>query len=338
MFQKKNKISKDVLYAAYIGFAIGDALGVPAEFLPRKELLKQPIVDMIGGGFHHREPGVWSDDTSLMLANSHSLAVNGFFPESMAKDMVSWMDYGTFSATGEPFGIGNGIRKSLERFKAGFLPTEAGGRSTFENGNGALMRILPLAFYLYNCRSTKKRKKIIYDCCSITHYHELSKITCHFYVEFLICLLKTKDFQKSYKETARRFRKTTNRKEFERLFSNELFLLRKSDINSGSFVISTLEAALWTIANTKNYEEAVLMAVNLGYDADTVAAITGGIAGILYGKEQIPKRWISKLKGKETLEKEVERMYKNINAAARIRTETPKERLLVVFKTTALHN
>ena len=149
--------------------------------------------------------------------------------------MVSWMDHGIFSATGEPFGIGNGIRKSLERFKAGFLPTEAGGRSTFENGNGALMRILPLAFYLYDCRNAKKRKKIIYDCCSITHYHELSKITCHFYVEFLICLLKTRDFQKSYNETARRFRKTTNRKEFERLFSNELFLLRKSEINSGSY-------------------------------------------------------------------------------------------------------
>ena len=275
-----------------------------------------------------------------MLANSHSLAVDGFFPGKYGErhGILDWID-GIFSATGEPFGIGNGIRKSLERFKAGFLPTEAGGRSTFENGNGALMRILPLAFYLYNYRSAKKRKKIIYDCCSITHYHELSKITCHFYVEFLICLLKTKDFQKSYKETARRFRKTTNRKEFERLFSNELFLLRKSDINSGSFVISTLEAALSaTIANTKNYEEAVLMAVNLGYDADTVAAITGGIAGILYGKEQIPKRWISKLKGKETLEKEVERMYKNINAAARIRTETPKEWLLVVFKTTALLN
>ena len=310
MFQKKKKISKDVLYAAYIGFAIGDALGVPAEFLPRKELLKQPIIDMIGGGFHHREPGVWSDDTALMLANSHSLFMYGFSPRKMAENMVSWMDYGTFSATGEPFGLGNGIRKSLERFKAGFLPTEAGGRSTFENGNGALMRILPLAFYLYDCRSDKKRKKIIYDCCSITHYHELSKITCHFYVEFLIRLLKTRDFQKSYNETAKRFRKTTNRKEFERLFSDELFLLRKSDINSGSFVISTLEAALWVIANTKNYEEAVLTAVNLGYDADTVSAISGGIAGILYEKEQIPKRWIDELKGKELLEEEIEVAYK----------------------------
>ena len=121
MFQKKKKISKDVLYAAYIGFAIGDALGVPAEFLPRKELLKQPIIDMIGGGFHHREPGVWSDDTALMLANSHSLFMYGFSPRKMAENMVSWMDYGTFSATGEPFGLGNGIRKSLERFKAGFF-------------------------------------------------------------------------------------------------------------------------------------------------------------------------------------------------------------------------
>ena len=65
MFQKK-KISKDILYAAYIGFAIGDALGVPAEFLPRKELLKQPIIDMIGGGFHHREPGVSSPMTHLL--------------------------------------------------------------------------------------------------------------------------------------------------------------------------------------------------------------------------------------------------------------------------------
>lgn len=96
------------------------------------------------------------------------------------------------------------------------------------------------------------------------------------------------------------------------MFSDELFWLPKSEINSGSFVISTLEAALWTIANTQNYEEAVLLAVNLGSDADTVAAITGGIAGILYGKEQIPERWISKLKGKEVLEKEIERMYKKI--------------------------
>lgn len=183
--------------AAFYGFSVGDAIGVPVEFFPREQLDQKPISCMTGYGTHFQEPGVWSDDTSLMLATADSFAQKHDF-HFLAKKMIEWMDYGKYSATGKAFGIGNATRKSLETIRVGTEPLKAGRIGEFENGNGSLMRILPLAFYLKNVKYFWKRKQIIHEVSSITHRHIISKVACHFYVEFVIHLLNDTDIKEAY--------------------------------------------------------------------------------------------------------------------------------------------
>lgn len=312
--KRTNPITFDTIYAAYMGFTIGDALGVPVEFLPRNEVKKNPITDMIGGGFHHREPGIWSDDTSLMLATSAAISNYGFTPKAIAQEMIAWMDHGKYSANGEMFGIGNGTRKSLERIKAGYKAIKAGGKGIYENGNGSLMRILPLIFFLQKNNSFAKRKKIIYDISSITHQHNFSKVACHFFVEMGIKVLAGISFGESYKETAKIFLQYYgNIEEFKRIFQQELSHLGESEINSGTYVIDTLEAVIWCLGTTNTYTDAVLKAVNLGNDADTIGALTGGLAGILYGIESIPEKWQSQIVNCEFLKEQAKIAEKSIN-------------------------
>lgn len=191
--------------AFVIGFAAGDALGVPVEFATRGQLQKQPIKEMIGYGNHWQVPGTWSDDTSLTVATIDSL-VRGYDPEDIAKKFIEWLDNGKYSANGYVFDIGSTTRFAILRAKYGDIPAiSCGGTGVHENGNGSLMRILPLAFFLQSDEDFEHRKKVIYEVSSITHAHIVSKIACHFLVEFAIKLLKNDAVDDAYEETRRTF-------------------------------------------------------------------------------------------------------------------------------------
>lgn len=302
---EKNENTTDIT-AGVLGFVIGDCLGVPVEFKNRYWLKSNPVKDMLEKGSHFQPKGTWSDDSSMVLATIHSLielkgysSSNSFY--DMADKFVDWYKNGLYSPNGEAFDIGNTTRAALEKFIAN-RNKECGEGSLYDNGNGSLMRILPLAYYFYKTNTElKQRKNITFEVSSITHSHIMSKYACLMYVEYLLNIIKGIDKYKAYKlmiETVEDLLKSEekqNRKiiseAYKRILNGKLDKLKENDIKSSGYVVDTLEAVLWIVLNSKDYKEAVLEAVNLGDDTDTVGALAGGLLGAIYGYNAIPVEW-----------------------------------------------
>ena len=261
---------------AVYGFAVGDALGVPYEFKQRNSF---QCKDMTGYGTYNQPPGTWSDDTSMMLATCDSIKqCGGINIKDLRLRFEKWMQCGEYTAHGKLFDIGNTTLAALTAGK--------GINDINANGNGSLMRILPLAFI--DCVDEE-----IFEVSDITHAHEISEESCLLYVAIakrLICGENIKSILDSFKNCT-----------FIRLTS--IANLPKSEIKSTGYVVDTLEAALWCVETSYNYAETVLTAVNLGGDTDTIAGLSGGLAGIIYGFNGIPTEWIDKLANKELIER-----------------------------------
>lgn len=302
----------EILQSGIYGLAIGDALGVPVEFMKRKELKWRPVYKMMEFGTHLQEKGTWSDDTALSIATLNALSKEPYSIKNVAQNFIKWYQDGEFAINQKVFDVGLTTSISIIRLTAGANPVKTGGNSEYTNGNGSLMRMLPVAFFLKDESNLERRKQIIYDISSITHAHMRSKIACHIYVELAICLIHQQSIKEAYESTMKNLRyyyeKVLNESEivhFQRVFSGELLNLKKREIESTGYVVHSLEACIWCVLHTRSYRAAVLTAVNLGGDTDTIASLTGGLAGILYGKHKIPKKWIKNLKGKDLLENEI---------------------------------
>ena len=275
-----------------LGLATGDALGVPVEFLPRGSF---HIKGMRGYGTHHQPPGTWSDDTSLALCLADSLS-RGFDPADIARNFVKWRDEGAFAAHGKVFDIGISTERAIRNLKAGTAPEKSGCSGASENGNGSLMRIAPLVFYIAG-KPQSARFNITKTVSAITHAHAWSVAACFIYMEYLRKLLRGQDKNAAYTELQNDFRDGSPHidgetlSKFARVLRDDIRSLPESAIRSGGFVIDTLEAALWCFLTTDNYRDAVLKAVNLGDDTDTTAAVAGGLAGLYYGSDAIPSEW-----------------------------------------------
>ena len=201
---------------------------------------------------------------------------------------------------GVAFGIGNTTRKAIHNIEAGVKVTEAGGASKYDNGNGSLMRILPLAFYLKDEKDLDKKFKIIHDVSDITHRHNISKIACSIYIEFAINLINGYSKEEAYekmKKVILNYYKDDQYlealKTLERVLQGNIGNEKLCNINSSGYVVHTIEASLWCFFNNDNYKDIGLQAVNLGSDTDTTAAVVGGLAGIYYGFNDICESWIN---------------------------------------------
>lgn len=267
---------KNKLWSAIYGLAVGDALGVPAEFKTRGSFA---IKDMVGYGTHHQPAGTWSDDTSMTLATCDAIKKAGNVDIAVIREaFCDWLFHGKYAVGHIVFDCGNTTGQALQRGH-GFDDIRS-------NGNGSLMRILPLAF-------TNSDERTIEAVSSITHAHAISVRACQIYVRCARRLLAGEDLAMILKDME-------EAEPFHRL--SQLEELRESDIRSSGYVVDTLEAALWSLVHSNSYAEAVLKVVNLGDDTDTVGAVAGGLAGIIYGFEGIPKEWLNRLRGKEIIE------------------------------------
>jgi ADP-ribosylglycohydrolase len=178
---------------------------------------------------------------------------------------------------------------------------QAGERGEFSNGNGSLMRILPMAFYLYT-EPEGEPYEAVHAVSAITHAHPRSMMACGMYVMMALHLLNGVGMAESYElmceEASRRYAENPFSGElnhFRRVLDNSLTPLKEDEISSSGYVVDTLEASLWCILRGGSYRESVLMAVNLDGDTDTTAAVAGGLAGVHYGKGSIPPEWVSSL-------------------------------------------
>lgn len=252
---------RDAIY----GLAIGDALGVPVEFMSRGSF---EVTEMTGYGTHNQKPGTWSDDTSMTLAICDSIREKGFIDiEDIRDRFCAWLFDGQYTVDGTVFDCGITVSRALEEGR--------GLDGEYDNGNGSLMRTIPLAF-------TEATDDEIREVSAITHAHEISMDLCCEYVHIARRLIAGETVSDAIPE--------------------EYMDMDIDEVKSSGFVRDTYEAALWAVANTDCFRDAVLAAVNLGSDTDTVGAVAGALAGIVYGIEGIPEEWIETLRGKDIIE------------------------------------
>lgn len=291
-----------------IGHAIGDAMGVPLEFLTREILQENITTTMKGYGTHNVDAGTWSDDTSMELALIDSyIEKESIDYEDIMKKFNLWYRKGMYTADGNVFDIGvtcyNAINKYYEN---GCNPLECGSNDIYSNGNGSLMRILPLAYIIYYKKyNNDEIYTLINNISSLTHGHEISILGCYIYIMYILNILNGKNKFESYNEIKKinySIFSKQSLKVYERILVENITKLNIDDILSTGYVVHSLEAALWSILTTNSYKEAIIKSINLGNDTDTIGAITGSIAGIIYGYDSIPKDWINKMKKLDFLE------------------------------------
>lgn len=299
--------------AVMLGHAVADALGVPVEFCRREKLAAKPIKDMEGFGTYPFPKGCWSDDTSMSLCVLESLTKNKIDYEDIMNNFGKWYFKDEFTPTGEMFDVGNACSTAIEKYFKDKLPfNQCGLKDEYSNGNGSLMRIHPMALYLYTRDdfALEEKLEIIHNTSALTHAHERSKIGCGIYSFVLWELLKEPDkinIFEGLKKAMLFYRDYPEFQKYSRIFEKPFVISKQEEIYSTGYVVYTLEAALWCLLTTTSYEECVLKAVNLGDDTDTVGAVAGGLAGALYGYNSIPTKWLEVLKRKDYIEDMCER-------------------------------
>ncbi len=284
-----------------LGLACGDAVGTTLEFAPRDS--HEPLTDMVGGGPFNLEAGQWTDDTSMALCLAASLIEDGSFnPKGQMRRYLSWYRHGYMSSTGTCFDIGNTTMDALERFEKTGDPY-SGSFDPQTAGNGSLMRLAPVVMRYGNQHTT------------LLDFAEKSSATTHAAPEAMECcqlLAKViaSALQGSWKEDLLDGAEDglTQSRVIELARGNWRFKQR-DQIRSNGYCVDSLEAAFWCAYNTLTFQDAVLMAANLGDDADTTAAIAGQIAGALWGINGIPPHWREKLHKRELIEDMAEKLY-----------------------------
>lgn len=294
-----------------IGLLVGDALGVPYEFHPREEI---PFFDEIEfeppDWFRRAHAGVpagtYSDDGAQALILLNTLLECGKFDAAhFACSLVDWHESGFMAVGGVVFDVGIQTANAIRELKSGVPPLLAGGADEYSNGNGSLMRVLPLA--LWHRGSDLELIADAFDQSAVTHGHLRAKLCCALYCLWARRILQTKEnpFANAVETLYDFFPEgTIERTEFEtKIFPKDTIY----EVNGSGYVVDSLHSARWA-CNNETYEKSVKAAISLGKDTDTTACIAGGIAGLMQGLDSIPKRWTDNLRGREIYEPLLEKL------------------------------
>lgn len=271
-----------------LGLAIGDAVGTTVEFSPRGSF--EPVTDLVGGGPFHLAAGQWTDDTSMALCLAASLAeLQTFDANDQMLRYVRWYREGYYSSTGRCFDIGTTTQNALVAFERSGNPF-SGSSDLHSAGNGCLMRLAPVPIFFAD--DIEKAMDFSAESSKVTHKTAECIDASRLFGGMLV-----KALNGSSKESI------LLNNDLEKISSTSIqeigkgSYLSKTDleIKGSGYVVKSLEAALWCFHQSNSYKEAVLLATNLGDDADTTAAICGQIAGAYYGREGIPEFWQEKV-------------------------------------------
>lgn len=287
-----------------LALALGDVLGCPFEGKTRKNMNRLSIDsfdDLVK--FQEKTNWIYTDDTSLSLASLDSLK-NGYDLKDMMEKFSSWLYEGKYSSKGEAIGIGRGTKLSIDRFNDGFDSSFSGGIKDSDNGNGSLMRILPFVYYCYGKKDELSEEKIINiieEGSSLTHQHFKSKIACGIYTFIVFRVLDNivnkenlelnelinQGLDNSFKYYSKKEKMKNSFAAYKRIYEEDFKNLPIEEIHTSGYVLDTLESVLYVLYNTKSLKESILYSINLGEDTDTQAAISGSIAGLYYGVEDV---------------------------------------------------
>lgn len=293
-----------------LGALVGDALGVPYEFEFR---MKPNDVVWKGFGTHQQPPGTWSDDGALLLCAVDSLSEKGHFDENhLATKFLLWQAKGHMACGQKLFDIGNATVKALYRLRNGVPPLEAGLRDKYSCGNGSLMRILPHALF-QPLGNSERLVEIAHSSSAITHGHPLCQVACALYCLLAQELLEERDKEEALSESVEKLKKYYRNYKEKNQHEEELNrLLSHNPLLGSGFVADSFHSSWLAFLETSSFEEALKRAVSFGQDTDTVASITGGLAGVYYGEEAIPKEWRESLRIEEEHERVMRRFLKRL--------------------------
>lgn len=298
------------------GLLVGDALGVPYEFHSADEIPPCHEIEMTPPeGFSRAHlnvlPGTWSDDGAQALCLLDSLVECGrFCLKDFSDRLLAWYGEGKWAVDGEVFDVGIQTGEALNAYRAGLDPKKCGMLRPNGKGNGALMRTLPLA--LWHRGTDRKLVLTAHEQCLPTHGNPCNQVCCALYCLVARYLAAGREFAPALEEAVRVLRKfylemPEHEKEFE-------WSVRPDEPCQGKgsgYVVDCLRSAFMILLRAGSYEEAVKQAVMLGNDTDTTACVAGGLAGIMFGEEGIPKRWIKALRGREEVERLLARVSDN---------------------------
>ncbi|MEE4382812.1 MAG: ADP-ribosylglycohydrolase family protein [Pseudomonadales bacterium] len=274
----------DRAIGCFLGLACGDAVGTTVEFRPRGSF--EPLTDMVGGGPFGLEPGQWTDDTSMALCLAESLLETGCFdPVDQLRRYVRWFREGHLSATGECFDIGNTVRMALHRFEETGRP-DSGPTDPRMAGNGSIMRLAPVALFAHPDPEAVDR--LCAESSRTTHGAEEAIAACRMLGAVLHHLLRGASRDEALHSIEPRDWMSPALQSVAR---GEWRAKGEAAIRGSGYVVESLEAAFWCFHRARSFEEAVLLAANLGDDADTTAAVVGQLAGAHFGQRGIPERW-----------------------------------------------
>ena len=298
-----------------IGHAIGDAMGTPVQFKDRK-LFYKPVTEMLNSAAGDK--GTWSDDTSMEIATIDSyINCSSWDYEDIMKNFYDWLNEAKYTSRGITFDVGTTCLRAVKNYYNGISPLESGLDDMRSNGNGSLMRILPVAYYCYYKKiNNEEVYKIVKDISSLTHRHEIAILGCYIYVLYVMKLLDNKDMYEAYEEIKKEDYSKFSKESLEcykRILTADIFEKGEDDIKSSGYVVDSLETSLWCFLNTDNYKDSIITAVNLGGDTDTIAAITGSMSGIVYGYKSFPKEWVEALARREYIEDLCKKFEKELN-------------------------
>jgi len=290
----------DRAIGALLGLAVGDAIGTTLEFRWPRDSYPH-ITDMVGGGPFDLKPGGWTDDTSMALALADSLESTPKFDEKdLLTRFVAWWRRGHYSHTGTCFDIGMTTRAALVRFEETGAP-HCGSPHPDAAGNGSLMRLAPVAICFHADRA--RLVDIAARQSMTTHAAPEAISACVAFAEVL-----ADGIEGRHKDEVLRARVGDYAETIAPIMAGGWRALTRETVGSSGYVAHSLAAALWCVERTENYHDAVLLAANLGDDADTTAAIAGQLAGALYGASGIPEKWIARLAWSDAIRATAERL------------------------------
>ncbi len=283
---------KDRAIGAFLGLAVGDAVGTTLEFRPRDA--QERVEGMVGGGPFDLSAGSWTDDTTMALALAESLAASETLDcRDLMDRFVSWWRHGEYSCTGSCFDIGNTTSAALARYQRTGDPI-AGSTDPRASGNGSLMRLAPVALRFWDDRALLDATAAEQSC--TTHAAEEAVDACRAFAELLADAIAG-----SPRTGLLAPRHFEGAPAVQQILGGNWRGRPRDEISSSGYVIHTLEAAIWSVARTGDFRNAILLAANLADDADTVAAVTGQLAGALYGVSGIPRGWLDRIAWKDRL-------------------------------------
>lgn len=260
--------------ASLLGMAIGDALGATVEFMTPTEIQQTygVLTDIQGGGWLQLEPGQVTDDTQMSLCIARSVVTCGWSPRDIAERFAEWL-------RSKPADVGGTCRRGIRRYMQ--FGTLSGPPSNDDGGNGAVMRMTPVA--LATLADEQLLEAWAVEQAHITHNHPLSDAACVLVGNLLhlACLGRSREVMRQATQVALQRTPAFGYMSYRGLCS--------------AYVVDTMQTVLYHFFRSRTFEECLVSTVNQGGDADTAGAIVGAIAGAYYGLDAIPKRWVKKL-------------------------------------------